>query len=218
MDEHVARLEPKVDHIQSDITDIKADQRRIEAKIELNGADTIFSAAENPRTSVTFPRAGTYVLELRADDGELTATAEAIITVSDPTTYTGPLRAAAIGHTRRTTWVSFTLPMLPPADAIATLRIPIGNVLAPGEIEVHSVLAQWDTRSLENGQLPQVDATALAHYAVGEDDTGLVIELDITEAVSRWSLLDAAKGLAIINVSGDVHIAHRSSDIGIRLD
>ena len=43
----------------------------------------VFAQADNPTTSVTFPEAGTYVLRLTADDGQLSASDEVTVRVFD---------------------------------------------------------------------------------------------------------------------------------------
>ena len=52
-----------------------------------------FTNAANPATTVGFSAAGTYVLRLTASDGDLTASDEATINVTDPVNTT-PVAAA----------------------------------------------------------------------------------------------------------------------------
>ena len=179
-----------------------------------DGSAIILSPAD-PNSLVTFPGAGTYVLELSANDGELTANDGVTVTVVDPSAPATKMTASAIASTRleragarqvRATWLAFW-PAVSSDGGIATLRVRIAKVLAPGRIEVHRVLGTWDEQKLRSSDPPPMDPVAAASFTVQPDDAGLALETDVSDAVSSWTGEDAARGFVLIGVTGDVVIA-----------
>jgi hypothetical protein len=191
-------------------------------------AGAVFSSAADPESLVTFPAAGIYVLELSANDGETWTHASMTVTVVDPAAPPTKLAVMAQASTQarqadgaplRTTWLGFSLPG-PSDGALATLRIHIGKVLTPGRIEVHRVLGAWDAQTVNTPSRPPIDPIPIAAYTVERADSDLALETDVSAAVSSWTSADAARGLALVGVSGDVVIAGGSAESNpeIRLD
>jgi hypothetical protein len=188
---------------------------------DLNGKGALFSEPGDPRSFVSFPAAGTYVLELSASDGELESHADLIVRVLDPDAPHASLSQVAVRetHSARTTWIGFALSGSP-ADAVATLRIPIAHVVVPGTIEVNRVLDAWDARTLDGRYPPRADPAPVAIYDVQKDDAGLAVELDVTDAVAEWNSAAAERGFALVNTMGHVVIGgvKHTPEVEIRLN
>lgn len=195
---------------------------------DANGIGAIFLSPSEPTSLVTFPRAGTYVLELSANDGEQTAIDAVTVTVVDPAAPPAKMPALAMASIQftppgaapvRATWLAFGA-AVSSDGAVATLRVRIAKVLTPGRIEVHRVWGPWDARSLRSSGPPPIDPVAVASYTVEPDDAGLALETDVSDAVSSWTGEEAARGLVLIGVTADVVIATDAADASaeIRLD
>ena len=119
----------------------------------------------------------------------------------------------------RATWLAFS-PAVSHDDAIATLRVRVAQVNAPGRIEVHRVLGAWDATSLASSVPPPIDPNPAASFTVEADDAGLVMETDVSDAVRSWTGDDAARGFVLTDVTGDVVLATDSAlpSAEIRID
>jgi hypothetical protein len=182
---------------------------------DISGLGAIFRSPADPTSLVRFPGPGIYVLELSANDGELTARHAVTVTVVDPAARPTRMTTSAWASTLfrsagaapvRATWLAFA-PAVSSDGAVATLRVRIEQVRTPGRIEVHHVLGTWDRRSLGSDGPPPIDPVVVASYAVESDDAGLALETDVSDAVSSWTGEDAARGLVLLGVTGDVAIA-----------
>ena len=195
---------------------------------DASGMGAVFLSPTNPASQVTFPQAGTYVLRLSANDGQLTGDAAVTVTVLDPAATPTKMTAVSIASSQfapagaapeNATWLSFG-PAVPSGGEEATLRVRISQVNTPGTIEVHRVLGTWDPQSVGSSAPPPIDPVAVASYTVEPGDAGLALETDVSAAVSSWQSGDAAKGFVLISVTGDAVISANGPGAAaeIRLD
>lgn len=125
-----------------------------------------FAAANAAVTTATFPRAGTYVLRLTADDGELSASATVTITVNaEPQIPVPPppeTVAPPVDPTVATTTFAATA-------FLYTGAHPIQTGVAPGTIEAkRAAVLRGRVLDKQNNPLPGVAITVLNHPEFGQ--------------------------------------------------
>ena len=134
---------------------------------QVSGPDGVeFAAANAAVTTATFPGAGTYVLRLTADDGELSASATVTITVNaEPQIPVPPppeTVAPPVDPTVATTTFAATAFLYTGAN-------PIQTGVAPGTIEAkRAAVLRGRVLDKQNTPLPGVAITVLNHPEFGQ--------------------------------------------------
>jgi len=99
------------------------------------------------------------------------------------------VRAGNSYNSMRVGFVRFDLTPLAAATTVtsAFLRVFVHEVPIPGSIAISEVGSAWSEAALASvGPLPQQLSPALATLAIGANDAGKYIDIDVTKAVKDW--------------------------------
>src|SRR2546422_723136 len=94
----------------------------------------------------------------------------------------------------------------------ATLKLFVGDVKAPGTLEIHPVLAAWSEGTITDSSAPAL-GPAVATVNVTSDLAGKWITVDLTQSVKDW--LDGVmtnQGIALVSAAGGADITFDSKE------
>ena len=99
----------------------------------------------------------------------------------------GSVVVGNVGGSARQGFVRFDLSPVPAGTVVsqASLRLWIGSLSEPGDIELHPVLEPWSEGSL-TGNAPPSLGTAAGILAVSAGDAGHYVTVDLTATVQDW--------------------------------
>jgi hypothetical protein len=192
---------------------------------KLNGPGIVtFTNNANPLSQASFAVAGSYTLQLRADDGALQASDQVIVTVTQSSGQS--LDTQADSYTRSNTasvnygadtvlrvqnwgnmtgFIRFDLSSFAPGSSVsaATLRIGVFDVKLAGTVNIHKVLGNWSEFALTENNKPALGPIAASFFTSASDE-GQNIEIDVT-ALFNQLLASPVNNFGIALAPADVN-------------
>lgn len=118
----------------------------------------------------------------------------------------------------RLAFVSYDLPLLPAGSSLeqALLRIYVGKVATPGDVDVYLVTEAWDEHAISGLTAPGFEATPFTTFSVADLDEGHFITIDVTPEVEAWlSGAEPNYGFSLVGNPGmDVELSFDSKENG----
>jgi len=69
----------------------------------------------------------------------------------------------------------------------ATLALHLSSISRDGSISIYLITTAWNEATVTWNNLPSIEASPIAEYALTTGDAGSVVAVDVTAAVQRWA-------------------------------